>query len=184
MSNSISVFNYKLIMLTIVLLIIQSQSQFPTCQINPDCFDGCSDSYCVYDPLHNPFYNPNLPTNTTNYNGPDCCNGCNSGYFLWTDSKTCAETCNIVNGVTTFGNPLTRTCDFACPNPYFGDIQTTKCIIKCSNDTWTSINPNLCVAICPSETSFHYVVNKTCLNTCPDGNFTYYGSNLRKYCGP
>ncbi len=172
-------------LLLITIAIITPSLGDNVCEINPNCFQGCSDSTCVYDPATNSFYNSSIQPNVSiAYNGPYCCSGCNLGYFLWNDLVTCSSVCNIVTEIQTFGNPLTRTCEFICPVPYFGDPSTTKCVTKCPLNYWASFSLIQCVIYCPDDFKFHYTTNSTCLDTCPEGNFTYIGPSNRSMCSP
>lgn len=115
-----------------ILVLIPNVYCATTCQINPNCFEGCSDSNCVYDPATNPFYNSSITVaNLTTYNGPFCCSGCNLGYFLWNDNITCNSICNVISSKQQYGNPLTRKCVEQCPSLYYGDPTTTNCVTQC-----------------------------------------------------
>lgn len=154
-----------------------------TCQINPNCYEGCSDSNCVYDPTTNPFYNSSITVaNITTYSGPYCCSGCNLGYFLWNDNITCSSVCNVISSKQQYGNPLTRKCVSQCPAMYYGDPVTTGCVTQCAEGYWIRLDLEICVVSCPAMTGFYFLQNRTCLGTCPERNYTYSNQNNQTVC--
>lgn len=72
-----------LLIIIIDLLILLETGNCISCAYNINCFEGCWNNYCEYDPSANSFYNSSISSNSVGYHGPGCCNGCELDYFFF-----------------------------------------------------------------------------------------------------
>ena len=128
---------------------------------------------------------------------------CNNGTFRQNDTQICVQTCQNNNSLLKpeWGDVASGYCVNTCYGALFGDPQNNSlcvskcaaspkptfgldflCVVNCSNTTWADPyhTNRICTTSCTSSTSDSYGYNttRTCVLSCPDGQFAHNVSSV------
>jgi proprotein convertase subtilisin/kexin type 5 len=127
-----------------------------------------------------------------------CLTSCPNGTFSSTNPNICTScdpTCTVCDTSSTHCS----VCTVSGANMAY--LYNSGCVINCPNGTYSSTNPNVCNScdpkciICSASSTDcssctlnggnqAYLLNSTCISTCPDGTFSSTNPNICTSCDP